>query len=648
MRTAATGELGYGEQGDEGSVEIARAIAEVSAPQALAHTSRVLVVEPRSTYIARSLRGAGFAGELIALASVHIGERYGVAGGYTRVIVDDWIMRASSHALNGARTPFAASESNFLDTALGMFQSIVITDLTRYLPADGVPDAIRWLTERLAVQGCLALADPALASSLNPDRLAETLSDTGLALASEARVIEGDWPRTLTLWRRRLSEVSDRLHGAEEPLLHYAALVRSTRNAPHEVSGAPSALSAEYTGSPTDSGHEARDGAELSTAEDPFPFRLGRMLTRADQLKVTARAGTKLVVVTAPDGALLPEERAAISRYRLEQYMLANLYSADLIEKWGIREDPSMALLNPDDIHIVAATSDGLIAAYLCLQTASSVLAQRAAVETGRRRSPFEDALREIEKAAQATAAAADSSGSHQKQATDALALSIEDRALFPVETEYGQLFARHPGLKTLPVASVREITRLVRNQNPLARVWLRDVADIAVGETIVASSHYVREPANKVEAVIGCIAPEARQALLNYRIPVAYAPEAPIAGDNLGGGAAEGPLIWTDESSEVGRFWPFAISVLDLRRDHDYFMGLEEALNRSSTREVREAVNVLRRHTPLRAPRFAASFTYAGYSEYAEKSGYAQLALPVAWIGLEARKRPADHASGE
>ena len=39
---------------DEAAIEIARALAEISAPSALTDTSRILVVEPRSAQIARS------------------------------------------------------------------------------------------------------------------------------------------------------------------------------------------------------------------------------------------------------------------------------------------------------------------------------------------------------------------------------------------------------------------------------------------------------------------------------------------------------------------------------------------------------------------------------------------------------------------
>ncbi len=228
--------FGPRERGDEASIEIARALAEISAPSALTNASRLLVVEPRSSQIARSLRAAGFPGELIALASVPIGERYGVADGYTTVVVDDWTANIAPQSRARARSgapitapeiarPLAGHVATSVESELGTVQSIAITDLTRYIAPAYVPAALRWLAGRLAVQGCLALADPAL--TLDPEQLAELLGDSGLTLATDARVIEGDWPRTLTLWRRR--SLGDAIKGGVARRLTWERLVTSER-----------------------------------------------------------------------------------------------------------------------------------------------------------------------------------------------------------------------------------------------------------------------------------------------------------------------------------------------------------------------------------------------------------------------------------
>src|SRR5579859_6821 len=286
--------------------------------------------------------------------------------------------------------------------------------------------------------------------------------------------------------------------------------------------------SAPYTPNATSlEGKDGRAEPAVSLAEDPFPFRRERVFARAGRLQFKAREGSRLTVIVARESDLLPEERTAISRYRLEQYMHVNLYSASLIEEWGIKEDPGMDLLTPNDVHFLTATEDGVIAAYLCLQNASSLLATRATqiVSPG---VPLPQATLVPE-----------------QPLTNAPILGDANRPIFPVETKHGDLFSAHPAFRTLPVSSVREITRLVRNQRPDMRGRLRDIADIAIAETIVASAHYVNDPANRVEAIIGCMALEARRALLNYRIPVAYAPDAPLLGENLSGSDAGGRVLW-------------------------------------------------------------------------------------------------------
>lgn len=407
------------------------------------------------------------------------------------------------------------------------------------------------------------------------------------------------WPGLVSRWRRlRARAQAD--HRQESPTL------------PDLPSQAALQSLTVITGKPGISRQTRKPGSSS-------PFQRDRVLAQNGRLRAVARPGSRLTLVVAEHGALLPEERAALSRYRLEQYVLANLFSADLVERWGVTEDPGMGLLNAADTHVFAATPEGVIASYLSLQTASGALANLARV-------------------ANATTRAGDGANAgalaSQWMFPEAPTLAEMERPIFPVETEHDDLYMRHPGLRVIPVESVREISRLVRNQRADLRPLLRDVTDIAVAETIVAAAAFVIEPANRVEAIIGCMAAEARRMLFNYRIPVAYAKDAPIYGDNLGG-AISGQLIWTSETRAEGAFWPFAISVLDVRRDASYYAELQEALGRSSTQEIREGLNRLRKRMPLRPPRFAATFAYPGYREDSGPDGFKQVALPIAWAGL-------------
>ncbi len=219
---------------DEATIEIARALAEISAPPALEIAGRILVVEPRSERITRSLRMAGYSGEIVALASIPIGERYGLADNYAKIVVDDWTANVApqsrARVLSGvpilapdAPPPARATDAG--EDALGVFRSIIVTDLTRYLAPEYAPAALRWLAGRLEVQGCLALADPAL--TLEPEQIEELVREAGLTLATDARVIEGDWPRTLTLWRRRSQ--GDVTKGGVARRLTWESLVISER-----------------------------------------------------------------------------------------------------------------------------------------------------------------------------------------------------------------------------------------------------------------------------------------------------------------------------------------------------------------------------------------------------------------------------------
>ncbi len=341
---------------------------------------------------------------------------------------------------------------------------------------------------------------------------------------------------------------------------------------------------------------------------DPAPFQLERLQRRIQRkmsgFKVITRSDTGLSVITTPHGALLDDERAALARYRLEQYVLAGFYRADLTIDVGIREDPSMALLNPDDVHIIVATTDGIIASYLCLQRASSTL--RHAMSEAGACAPAEFSLYPV--------------------------MSKFDRPVFPVETEYGELFARHPGFLETPISTVREITRLVRNlsQDGGIRTRLRQIVDLAIAETLVATERHMVDRSNRIEAIIGCMAPEARQALFNFRIPIAYAPNAIIMGDNLSGGAPEKGLLWTDESHETGRFWPFALSDIDVRAESDHFDRLEAALNCASVQEARRMLAFVRRG--------AGRVRHSRYAGFVEHLDYAGAHHSIAWTDFDSQ----------
>jgi molybdopterin/thiamine biosynthesis adenylyltransferase len=257
------------------------------------------------------------------------------------------------------------------------------------------------------------------------------------------------------------------------------------------------------------------------------------------------RAGTGLIILSLRHDTLTTDEKTALGAYRLEQYVLADLYDAEVVRRLGVSEDPAMDNLEPYDVHVVVGREDGQILCYMCMQSALA-LAGRHAVDRSQDDAPMATPL-----------------------------LRDTDRPLFPCETEYGQtLFSHHPLMGDLAIARVRELTRFVRNQRT------KDPLDaIAITEVVAAMVRVLCDPSQQLEAVVSCSSPEARRLLQGLNIPAAYAPAAPIAGDNLNGGRLGGSLLWSERSHAAGRFTPMAIAIADLRDAKEYFGALDRAL---------------------------------------------------------------------
>lgn len=283
----------------------------------------------------------------------------------------------------------------------------------------------------------------------------------------------------------------------------------------------------------------------------------------AEGYKRLERAGTGIVVTTALHEQLTDDERRAIGEFRLDQYVLAGMYDAELVEREGIETDPAMGLLEPADVHVAVGDAEGRFLSYMCMQ------------------SPLRPS---------------------QPADEDAGARRLKDRVrpVFPCETEYGvELYGDHPGLANLPLRGVRELTRLVRNQA------LRTPFDaVTVVEAVVAISRVVCDPYHHIEAIVGCASPEVRRLLFRLGVPVAYAPEAVVIGDNASGSAPNGHLIWTRNANAPGRFWPFALASADILPDQWYYDRLDAALALPAM-EIAGAIQRAQHQGPLRPPRY-------------------------------------------
>jgi hypothetical protein len=315
----------------------------------------------------------------------------------------------------------------------------------------------------------------------------------------------------------------------------------------HSHGGAPSAIATAGSGSRRKSPRYAALFADSVVPRQGY--------TRV------VRPGTQIVIVTARHDALSADELRAIGEYRLDQYILAGLYDAEVADRLGLTTDPEMGRLSPRGLHIAIGDTSGRFLCYVCFESASIP--------------PFGNVRSDLVYPV----------------------LRDTDRLYFPCEVDFGGwIYADHPGMALLPAANVRELIRLVRNQSeksPLDR--------LAVVEMLVAIARVLSDPVHRLEAIVGCASPDVRRLLHSYGIPVAY---MPFATDKQGWYSAQTDAIWTEASHRPGRFWPFAIATADIRAETPFFDALEEALSLDPP-YIAEALAPLRRRGPERTPRY-------------------------------------------
>ncbi len=177
--------------------------------------------------------------------------------------------------------------------------------------------------------------------------------------------------------------------------------------------------------------------------------------------------------------------------------------------------------------------------------------------------------------------------------ATDALTFERPDRPLFPCERElFGPaIFASLPALRGAPLATARELTRVLRNQ--LVRSPL---GAIAVVEVIHAVTCLMRQPELGLRFVVGCAGPDARRLQTDLKMPILYAPQARVrvaqttAADDY----------WIPPSNADGVFWPFVVATEDLSQALPFLRQLEAALDMPREQVRRALVTLLRASAPV------------------------------------------------
>jgi hypothetical protein len=167
--------------------------ADLRGPDTL---SRVLVVEPRTRNIGIALRSQRYTGVTAALTYMPLPREFGIALGYDSIITEDWLPPSGTGKLRlPTHAPTTAQER------LGMFDAVIVSDLTRTLSPNALTVALTWLASCISIQGFLVLAEPA--HTINVNQLARDLIDSGMELIADPEYIADDWPRTLMIWRRR-------------------------------------------------------------------------------------------------------------------------------------------------------------------------------------------------------------------------------------------------------------------------------------------------------------------------------------------------------------------------------------------------------------------------------------------------------------
>ncbi len=287
------------------------------------------------------------------------------------------------------------------------------------------------------------------------------------------------------------------------------------------------------------------------------------------------RRGTGVIVRMIQHDKLTQEQLEAIGEYRLEQYILAGLYDVQRVLDLDLTTDPNLLNLPDSTIHLLVGDSKNHLLCYASFEPAHITTSidepQNHSIELPRT-NPIRQYMRDSE------------------------------RPLFSVEFAFGQaLYASHPEISLLPLASVREMMRMVRNQ--AIRIPLTSVTTI---EVIVAASRLLRDPTNHIEALVGCASPELRKLSHRFNIPVAYAPDAT---DHLREHSASlDAAIWTPKALESGRFWPLAISQVDVQANGDFFDALNTALDTANLKQVLTACREAQRYVVKIIPSYCST----------------------------------------
>jgi hypothetical protein len=270
----------------------------------------------------------------------------------------------------------------------------------------------------------------------------------------------------------------------------------------------------------------------------------------------TVEGGSGLVVTALRHADLTSPQRQALGTFRLEQCVLCGWYDPVAVCNRGIGYDPACEALADDAIHVVVGTRDGMILSYFCLESAS----------LGRGEGQGHSITRD------GRGSAPDRVAGEECTPEGSWTVADRQRPLFATERDlFGPgVFATLPGLASAPIARIREVNYLMRNQ---AVAVTSRLVSLAVVEAISGVGQLLFTFSSPLEALVGNMDIEARRLLHDLDVPVLYAPHAPaMAADQL--------CPWSAAVDTLGRFWPFVIAADDLQVIYrDYVMWLDSVL---------------------------------------------------------------------
>lgn len=303
-----------------------------------------------------------------------------------------------------------------------------------------------------------------------------------------------------------------------------------------------------------------------------YPILLGGS-TNTDALYQRVRAGTGLSVVALRHASLSPAQAEALAEFRMQQYVLWGWYDLRALSRNGSYIDPAFERLPSNAVHVMAGTADGCLLAYFCMQPAAVMSAAHALVNS--------------------------QAGDGWLPDLHATTMSDRSRPRFPTEIHSfsPDVFSTLPALAHTPVARVRELTRLLRNQAVYSRLGA-----LAVVEAVSAMIQLVLDPEHEIEAMLGCVDLEARRVTRHLGIPILYAPLAPT----LPLPEDEHEFYWAWRANEQGQFWPFVIATEDLRPTSAQFAHLDALLD-GQPREIWRGLLTLRQAFSAARPHWLA-----------------------------------------